>query len=195
MGTPARYWLLLLIVVVVLYPAVAGAQSLKAYVEGEQLHLSSSNPRLLSNEARQQLRNGATVTYAFRVSVKASRTGDVRNSFSYHCVFSYDLWEEKYKVVRREPGFRSASHLSQIEAEQLCLEALVVPVSSLPAAAPFWISVEYQMEGRRASDGNESSSLPAILVDIFSRRSTEAESVERLEAGPFRLSDLRKTNR
>lgn len=195
MGAPSRYWLALLVVVLVLCPAVAGAQSLKAYVEGEQLHLSSSNPRLLSNEARQQLKNGATVTYAFRVSVKASSAGDVRNSFSYHCVFSYDLWEEKYKVVRREPGYRSASHLTQIEAEQLCLEALVVPVSGLPADAPFWISVDYQMEGRRASEGEESRSIPAILVDIFSRRSTEPESVEQLEAGPFRLSDLRKTTR
>jgi hypothetical protein len=68
-------------------------------------------------------------------------------------------------------------------------------VSGLPADAPFWISVDYQMEGRRASEGEESRSIPAILVDIFSRRSTEPESVEQLEAGPFRLSDLRKTTR
>jgi hypothetical protein len=194
MESRTRYCRTLLLLCAVLYPVLARAQSLKVQLNGDQLHLSSPNLRLLSTDARQQLRNGATVTYAFRVNVRSNRTGDIRNSFSYHCVFSYDLWEEKYKVVRREPGYRSASHLSQTAVEQLCLESLVVPVSSLPADMPFWVTVDYQMEDRRTSDDKgDPRSIPGMLVDIFSRRTTEPETVDKLEGGPFRLSDFRKS--
>lgn len=177
----------------VLFTAVlAPAQSLKPYVEGDRLHLRGSGVRLLSAEARQQLRNGATVTYAFRVSVMGARGTDVRGSLSYHCVFSFDLWEEKYKVVRLEPGYRSASNLNQMGAEQFCLEALVLPVATLPAAG-FWISMAYQMQDLHSPDSNEDSrSIPGMLIDIFSRRSKDSLPIEVVESGPFRLDDLRK---
>ena len=193
MGVSLRYRWMLLIFFAVLRPALAGAQSLKVNLEGDQLHLGSSNPRLLSAEARLRLHNGATVTYAFRVTVAAKRGSAAGNSVSYHCVFSFDLWEEKYKVLRLEPGYRSASHLTQTAAEQLCLESLVIPVGALSAASPFWILLEYQLEDRQSSDPrNDPDSIPAILVDIFSRRTKEPQPVDTLEGGPFRLADLRK---
>jgi len=185
--------LLPMLLAAMMFPLFAGAQSLKPYAEGDQLHLGSPNLRLLSLEAKQQLRNGATVTYAFRVTVSGARNGEVRGSFTYHCVFSFDLWEERYKVSRREPGYRSASHLSQSAAESLCLESLLVPISILPADRGFWISLAYQMEDKR-SDGNgdTSSSIPGILVDIFSRRTKDSLPIDLVEGGPFRLTDLRK---
>jgi len=176
-----------------MFPVVAEAQSLKPYVEGDQLHLRSSNVHILSSEAIKQLRNGATMTYALRVSILGTRKGNIVAAFTYHCVFSFDLWEEKYKVLRREPGYRSASQLSQTAAEQLCLESLIVPVSILPAARDFWLSLAYQMEDRRSVDSTDSSSsIPGILVDIFSRRTKDSVPLEIVESGPFRLADLRK---
>jgi hypothetical protein len=182
-----------LVLAAVLYPALAEAQSLKPYVQGEQLHLASSNLRLLSPEAKKQLRNGATVTYAFRVSVMGTRNSDVRDTFTYHCEFSFALWEEKYKVSRREPGYRSASNLTQEAAEALCLDSLVVPASILPADRGFWISLAYQMQDRRSGDNpNSPTSIPGILVDIFSRRTKDSSPIDIVESGPFRLADLRK---
>ena len=176
-----------------LYAALAEAQSLKPYVEGDQLHLRGSSFTLLSAEARQQLRNGATVTYAFRVEVMETRNGEARGTFAYHCIFSWDIWEAKYKVSRREPGYRSASNLTQSAAEQLCLESLVVPVSVLPAERAFWISLTYRMEDRRtAGTTQNSTSIPGILVDIFSRRTKDSVPLDIVESGPFRLGDLRK---
>jgi hypothetical protein len=170
----------------------AMAQTLRPYVDAEGLHLRSPDLRLLSPEARQRLRNGVTVTYAFRVSLAADRRGARRSSVSYHCVFSYDLWEEKYKVVRLEPGYRSASRLSQAMAEQLCLESLVIPLAGLAVDSPFWVFVEYQMEDRNPSPGDaDSRTIPGVLIDIFSKRTGEAKSFFTLEAGPFRLSELR----
>jgi hypothetical protein len=117
----------------------------------------------------------------------------VRGTFTCHCEFSFALWEEKYKVSRREPGYRSASNLSQTAAETLCLESLVVPVSILPADRGFWISLVYQLEDRRSADRpNTSSSIPGILVDIFSRRTKDSSPIDIVDSGPFRLADLRK---
>jgi hypothetical protein len=186
-------WKLPLLLCALLCPAVAGAQSLRPYVDGDQLHLRSSNLRLLSAEAKKQLRNGATVTYAFRVTWTATRGGEARTSFTYHCMFSFDLWEETYKVSRREPGYRPASRLSEAAAEQQCVESLMIPVSVLPATAGFWISLIYQMEERPStSSADDSRSIPGVLVDIFSRRPTDNRPVRPIESGPFRLADLPK---
>jgi hypothetical protein len=176
-----------------LYAAFADAQSLRPFVDGDQLHLRSANLRLLSPEAKQQLRNGNTVTYAFRLAVMGTRNGTPRATLTYHCVFSWDIWNETYKVSRREPGYRSASNLSQAAAEQLCLESLVMPVSVLPVEQGFWIFLAYQMEDRRSGESADSStSIPGILVDIFSRRTKNSVPIDIVESGPFRLGDLRK---
>jgi hypothetical protein len=186
-------WTLSFLLLAGLYPAGAEAQSLKPYVEGDQLHLRSSNLRLLSSKAKEQLRNGATVTYAFRVTWMAAKGGEARASYSYHCEFSFALWEKTYKVSRREPGFRSVSGLSEETAEQLCLESLVIPVSILPATAGFWISLVYQMDERpSASSADYSRSIPGVLVEIFSRRKSDSTPTSAVDSGPFRLTDLRK---
>jgi hypothetical protein len=190
---PGVGWKLPLLLCALLWPAAAGAQSLRPYVDGDQLHLRSSPLRLLSGEAKKQLRNGATVTFAFRVTWTATRGGEARNSFTYHCMFSFDLWEETYKVSRREPGARSASRLSEAAAEQQCMESLVIPVSVLPATAGFWLSVIYQMEERPTpSSADDSRSIPGVLVDIFSRRTPDNRPIKPVESGPFRLMDLPK---
>jgi hypothetical protein len=178
--------------IAVLSPAMAAAQSLKPYVDGEQLHLRSSNLRLLSGDAAKRLRNGATVTYAFRVETMATKGGVARAPFTYHCVFSWDIWNGTYKVSRLEPGYRSASNLNQNGAEQTCLDSLVVPVSVLPAGN-FWISLAYQMEERASPNpADDSRSIPGVLVDIFSRRTADSKPVEVIQSGPFRVVDLRK---
>ena len=182
-----------LFLAVVLCSGRAQAQALKPFADSDQLHLSASGLHLLSANAKKELRNGATVSYAFRLSVMNSRNGDAGSTFTYHCVFSFDLWEETYKVSRLEPGYRSASRLNQTAAEQLCLESLVVPVTIVPADGAFWLSLAYQMEDRRSPDSADTaSSIAGILVDIFSRRTKDSQPVGIVEGGPFRLADLRK---
>src|SRR5688572_9992302 len=71
-----------------LYPAVAGAQSLKVHVNGDQLHLDAPDLRFLSEAALSRLHDGATVIYRFRVTVSATKTGKATSEYTYHCVFS-----------------------------------------------------------------------------------------------------------
>jgi hypothetical protein len=157
------------------------------------VHLDAPDLRFISADARQVLHDGATVTYSFRIGVSASKYSVPAVSITYHCVFSYDIWEERYKVSRSEPGARSASHLSENAAQKLCIESLTIPTARLTPDSPFWISLEYRMEDRRASNsGDEQRTWIGAVVEIFSQRKEKPQAPGTLQGGPFRLSELRR---
>src|SRR3954469_25734241 len=91
-----------------LYPAVGRGESLKVHLNGEQLHMEAQDLRFLSQAAQARLHDGATVIYRFRLLLSDSRNGNAIAEYTYHCVFSFDILEEKYKVSRQEPGYRTA---------------------------------------------------------------------------------------
>ena len=184
-------WIVLLVTAALL-PYAATGQSLKPRLDGELLHWSGANLRFLSSDAMQQLHDGATVSYAFRVNVSASRNGTVMSSISYHCVFSYDIWEEKYKVSRTEPGVRAVSHLSEQSAQEQCLDSLTIPVASLGTDSPFWIGIEYNMEDRKATSSEEARSILGTFVEVFSQKKGKPLAAGTLQGGPFRIAELRK---
>jgi hypothetical protein len=126
--------------------------------------------------------------------VSDSRNGAAVAEYTYHCVFSFDILEEKYKVSRQEPGYRTASHLSESAARDLCLDSLMIPAASLSTNSSFWISMEFQMEDRQSSiDRSESHSVLDTLVNIFGQRNKEPQPVDMLKGGPFRMDELRKS--
>jgi hypothetical protein len=175
------------------YPSIAGAESLKIRLNGDQLHMEARDLRFLSAAALARLRDGATVIYRFRLLVSATRNGDATVEYTYHCVFSFDILEEKYKVTRQEPGYRSASHLSESAARDLCLDSLTIPAVSIGVSTAFWISMEYQMEDRQSSiERTKSPSVLDTLVNIFGQRNKTPQPVDMLRGGPFRMEDLRK---
>jgi len=181
-------------ILVALYPAVAGAESLKVHANGDQLHVDAPDLRFLSQAALTRLREGATVIYRFRVTVSATKTGKATAEYIYHCVFSFDILEEKFKVSRQEPGYRSASHLSENAARDLCLDSLTIPVANVITNETFWVSMEYQMEDRQSSsDRAGSRSVLDSLVTIFGQKDKSTPPpVDMLRGGPFRMEDLRK---
>jgi len=174
------------------YPAISGAESLKVHVNGDQLHMEAHDLRFLSQAALSRLHDGATVIYRFRLLFSVSKNGTATAEYTYHCVFSFDILEEKYKVSRQEPGYRAASHLSENAARDLCLDSLTIPVASVGTNTLFWISMEYQMEDRQSSDRSDSPSVLDSLVNIFGQRKKTPQPVDMLRGGPFRMDDLRK---
>jgi hypothetical protein len=175
-----------------LFPAVARGESLKVHLNGEQLHMEARELRFLSPAAQARLHDGATVIYRFRLLLSDSRNGSAFAEYTYHCVFSFDILEEKYKVSRQEPGYKTASHLSESAARDLCLDSLTIPVAGIATNSSFWISMEYQMEDRQSgSDRNDSRSVLDTLVNIFGQRNKTPQPVDLLRGGPFRMDDLR----
>jgi hypothetical protein len=177
-----------------LYPAKAHGESLKVHLNGEQLHIEMHELRFLSQAALARLHDGATVIYRFRLLLSDSRNGIAVAEYTYHCVFSFDILEEKYKVSRQEPGYRTASHLSENAARDLCLDSLTIPAVTISNSSPFWIAMEYQMEDRQSgNERNDSHSVLDTLVNIFGQRNKAPQPVDSLRGGPFRMDDLSKT--
>ena len=177
-----------------LYPAIAHGESLKVHLNGEQLHMEARELHFLSQTAQARLHDGATVIYRFRLVLSDSRNGNAVVEYTYHCVFSFDILEEKYKVSRQEPGYRTASHLSESAARDLCLDSLTIPAASLSTNSSFWISMEYQMEDRQSGmERSDSHSVLDTLVNIFGQRNKTPQPVDVLRGGPFRMDDLRQS--
>src|SRR5437016_5563984 len=170
------------------------AQSLNVRLEGDQLKIVAPQLRLLTGEALQRLRDGASVTYVLETVITSGRNGDRLAQATFRFVFSYDLWEEKYAVTRVGSPPRSVSHLSASSAEAWCLDLIRVPIAGISAQTPFWVSLEYRTEEpqRPPDNGDNSGFTLGGLIDIFSRRTLKQESRGSREAGPFRLVDLRR---
>jgi hypothetical protein len=178
---------------VLICAGTAAAQTLRLQLDADQVRLAAPDLRFISPDARQALHDGSSVTYSFRINISATRNGIASISLTYHCIFSYDIWEERFKVSRSEPGARSASHLSEEAAQKQCIESLTIPAGSLSADAPFWVSIDYQMADRQSSSTAEDQrTWLGTVVEIFSQRKEKPQSIGTIQGGPFRLSELRK---
>jgi hypothetical protein len=166
-------------------------------LENDRLRFSAPNLRFLTGKPLERLHNGASVTFDFQLTLFAgAKTAKAEQSFA-QFVSSYDLWEEKFSVVRLGPSTgaaarRSASHLSAPAAEAWCLDNLLLPASRLSRDKPFWVRLELREEDpkeRPAEPGDPGLTL-ARLIEIFSRPAREQQLHLVEEAGPLRLMDL-----
>ena len=136
------------------------AQSLNVRLEADQLKIVAPQLRLLTGEALQRLRDGASVTYVLETVITSGRNGDRLAQATFRFVFSYDLWEEKYAVTRVGSPPRSVSHLSAPGAEAWCLDLIRVPIAGISAQTPFWVSLGYRTEEpQRPADNGDNSGL------------------------------------
>jgi hypothetical protein len=174
-------------------PGIATAQArLTPRLNGDTLSVSAAGLRLLEGKPLERLRNGAAVSFDFQLSLLAE--GDrsaLRRAFE-RFTFSYDLWEEKFSVVRRGV-LRQAERLSAGAAEAWCLDNIAAPVAGLPPDRRFITRLEVRLADSpdpRSVHGQSGFSLTA-LVEVFSRPARGREPQWTLETGPLRLADLR----
>ena len=153
-------------------------------------------PRLhfITGKSLQRLHDGAIVPFDFQLSVAAGvRTNVVERAFERFTV-SYDVWEERFSVVRLRDFRKSGSNLSASAAESWCLENILARTSALPAGRELWARLEV-----RSAEPKEPSSSPfadpgisiTTLIGIFSRPPRPAQDHWSLESAPFHLADLK----
>src|ERR1700686_790123 len=77
------------------------------------LRVSAPQIRFLTGKPLEQLKNGASVSFALQVTITSSESASnfLARMFD-RFVVSYDLWEEKFKATRPGPPLREASRLS-----------------------------------------------------------------------------------
>jgi hypothetical protein len=156
------------------------------------LRIAAPQIRFLTGKSLEQLKNGASVSFALQVSITSSETalnflGRTFDRF----VVSYDLWEEKFKATRPGPPLRESSRLSVPACEAWCLDEMVPIPASLTASRLFWIKLELRVEDPKewaAIVGEPGINLNR-LVELFSRPPRITQSWTEI-AGPLKLQDL-----
>jgi len=160
--------------------------------QGDRLRLSAPELHFVAGAPLEQLRAGASVTYAISVTVTAERGGAERFRLDDIFTVSYDLWEERFSVARTRPPARSASHLVAEAVEAWCLDALQVPVSAVPAAGTFVIQLDCLVPSAENDREDAPSRLTLTgLLDALSRRARAASPQWRVRSVPLRLADLK----
>jgi len=156
------------------------------------LRVAAPQIRFLTGKSLEQLKNGASVSFALQVSITSSETATnfLGRTFD-RFVVSYDLWEEKFKATKPGPPLRESSRLSVPACEAWCLDEIVPIPASLTASRLFWVRLELRVEDPKewaAIVGEPGINLNR-LVELFSRPPRVTQSVTET-AGPLKLQDL-----
>ena len=161
---------------------------------GDDLKVSAPRLHFLTGKPLERIHNGNTVPYDFQLSVLADgKSAVLRRSFE-RFVFSYDLWEQKFRITRMRSVRAQVSNLSAEAAEAWCVDKMEMPVSGLPMDQPLWLRLEVRAQDphEQAPPGSDDGMSLAALIDVFSRASKVRQpQYWRAEAGPLKLADLR----
>ncbi|PWU07565.1 MAG: hypothetical protein C5B51_09825 [Terriglobia bacterium] len=178
-----------------LYRARA-ASFLTVSFDGDNLHLAAPQLHFLTGKPLNRLMDGSAVVFFSQLTIFHDERGTVFRRAPERLTVSYDVWEEKFKVVMAIDR-RNGVGLSMGAAETWCLENLAISALGLDPGRPFWLRFDL-----RAADEKELSSVvgdPGIsirgLIEVFSRKAGADQPHWSLAAGPLRLSDLPRTRR
>jgi hypothetical protein len=164
--------------------------------DGDSLHVAAPALHFLTGKSLARLKDGNTVVYLSRLTLfKGNVSNGAREVFREQperMTVSYDVWEEKFKVVLAV-DHRSKTNLTQTETEAWCLENLAISALGLDPQRPFWLRFELRTASDRdlpVLEGNGGISIRG-LIDMFSRKAGAGEDRwGPLDAGPLRLIDL-----
>jgi hypothetical protein len=188
---------MLLFAVAGVLSALAGAQSQSLVVKrhGDQLQLAAPQMHFLEGKALDTLHNGSTMTYVFNLSVNIENEDTPAVQIEEQFAISFDLWEEKYSIVRLGSNGLAVSHMSAVAAEAWCLDNIQIPLQSVPTKASFTLRLECSVDENDDEEGEKNGPLTlAGLIDVFSRKKSQKPLRWEATAGPLKLSDLEIVN-
>jgi len=161
------------------------------HVSGE-IRVTAPNLHFLTGASLSRLRDGAAVPFDFQLVVTAGSKGNVVARALERFTISYDVWEEKFSVVRVRDFRRSGMRLSAGSAESWCLDNIFVPAASLPSGQQLWARLEIRSVESKELLAPASGINLATLIEIFSRPSRPQQDHWSLESAPFQLATLKQ---
>lgn len=191
LGRRARLtWLPVLLCARLLALSVSAEDLVPRYNDG---YLQVSAPRLhfITGKQLERLRNGVSVPFDFQLTLSAGSKGNGLSRALERFVVSYDIWEEKFSVIRQRDRRMSSVRLTATQAESWCLDNLSLPVSGLASDKALWLKLEIRSAERdQVALPGDGISL-TTLIEIFSRPVRGPVDHWAMETGPFRLADLK----
>ena len=184
-------WLPVLLCTRLLALSVSGEELIPRYNDGS-LQVAAPRLHFINGRQLERLRNGVAVPFDFQLSLSAGSKDNTLSRALERFVISYDIWEEKFSVLRQRDRRMSSVRLTATQAESWCLEHLSLPSSGLVSDKTFWLKLELRTAESRdqvAASGDGISL--TTLIEIFSRPVRSSLDRWALETGPFRLSELK----
>ena len=178
------------------------AEELIVNWHNDRLEFSLSHVHFLGGKPLELLHNAAPVPFNFQMTVYSGTRSHVFQQLTDRFVVSYDLWEEKFKVVKTQSPRRTAEHLTAPAAEKWCLDQMSMDLPGLTPNEPIWARFEIRADDQkdgplfgRGSIGDSGISLTS-LIEVFSRPARAQQSHwGPYDAGPFTLEDLKRSPR
>jgi hypothetical protein len=164
-----------------------------------RLEFSAPRVHFLSGRPLELLHNAAPVSFNFQVTLWSGTRTHVFQKLTDRFVISYDLWEEKFKVVKTQSPIRMADHLTASLAEEWCLKQMSVDPAGLSSSEQFWARLDIRADD--AKDGplfgrgqiGDSGINLSSLIEIFSRPAQSQQSHwGPFDSGPYTLEELTK---
>ncbi|MBV9507238.1 MAG: hypothetical protein JO323_19775 [Acidobacteriia bacterium] len=191
-GAPAKFsrrgWLLAGIAIP-LFRARA-TPSLNVTFDGDDLHVLAPELHFLTGKPLARLKDADTVVFVSQLTLFDFRHAPLRRAPE-RLTISYDLWEEKFKVVLAIDR-RSVEGLSAAQAEAWCVDKLAISALGIDPFRPFWLRLELRTANPReiSSVAGDTGISIRGLIELFGRKAGADESRWTLDAGPLRLADL-----
>jgi hypothetical protein len=158
----------------------------------DELRVSAPRLHFITGRSLQRLHDGVAVPFDFQLSIAAGARNNITERALDRFVVSYDLWEEKFSVVRPRNLRNSSPRLSASAAESWCLDNLSIPISRLPVDRDLWARLEIRSgETRQESPLDASGISLTTLIDVFSRPTRAQQEHWSVESAPFRLAELK----
>lgn len=164
------------------------------FVRRSQNDLRVLAPRLhfLTGKTLQRLRDGATAPFDFQLTISKGTKNNVIARAVQRFVISYDIWQEKFAIVRMS-DLHKWGNASSNAAEAWCVDNISVPALNLPAGEDLWARLEIRSVDQKGLSSPVSDSGISIisLVELFSRPPRPQQDRWTLETAVFHVDALK----
>lgn len=202
MRTIKTWWLILAFVSGFAFAMMA--EELRLNWRDNRLELSAPKVHFLGGRPLELLHNAAAVPFNFNVTLWSGTRTHVYSQHLDRFVVSYDLWKERFKVVKTQSPQKTIENLTQFDAESWCFAQMSPEVPGIGGAEPLWLRVEIRAEdgkdsplfarGARGSVSESGISLSS-LIEIFSRPPQQQSHWGPYDVGPFTLDEIKQSFR
>jgi len=159
------------------------------------IHVSAPLLHFLTGKSLARLHNGVAVPFDFQLVIAAGSKDNVVARALERFTVSYDVWEEKFSVIRVSDFRRSGMRLSAASAESWCIDDIFIPAARVPSGQQLWARLEIRSAETKEPLAADSGINLATLIEIFSRPTRPQQDHWALESAPFQLADLKSDSR
>lgn len=171
------------------------SQGLLPHRTAGEIHITAPSLHFLTGKSLSRLHDGVAVPFDFQLTIASGSKDNVIARSLERFTISYDVWEEKFSVVRVRDFHRSGMRLSASGAESWCLDNIFVSADRLPSGQQLFARLEIRSVETKEPLAATSGINLSTLIEIFSRPSRPQQDRWSMESAPFQLADLKPAPR